>query len=101
MAEKDGLKTIGAKVAATRRRLGLLAFSRAFWPLFVFLILFLSMALAGAFDQRPAAMGAVLALLFLIGGAIFCYTMSKSTGTVSKRTTFKDTPDDMDNIDIE
>ena len=71
MAEKDGLKTIGAKVAATRRRLGLLAFSRAFWPLFVFLILFLSMALAGAFDQLPAAMGAVLALLFLIGGAIF------------------------------
>ena len=71
MAEKDGLKTIGAKVAATRRRLGLLAFSRAFWPLFVFLILFLSMAQAGAFDQLPAAMGAVLALLFLIGGAIF------------------------------
>ncbi|WP_321490569.1 DUF4175 family protein [uncultured Hyphomonas sp.] len=71
MAEKDGLKTIGAKVAATRRRLGLLAFGRAFWPLFVFVVLFLSMALAGAFDQLPASLGAVLALLFLAGGTIF------------------------------
>tara|TARA_B100000614_G_scaffold237867_1_gene236372 strand:- start:2296 stop:5067 length:2772 start_codon:yes stop_codon:yes gene_type:complete len=71
LAEKDGLKTIGGKVAATRRRLGLLAFARAFWPLFVFLVLFLSMALAGAFDQLPPALGAVLALIFLVGGAIF------------------------------
>ena len=71
MAEKDGLKTIRTKVAATRRRLGLLAFGRAFWPLFVFVVLFLGMALAGAFDQLPAALGAVLALLFLLGGAIF------------------------------
>ncbi|MBD3769670.1 MAG: DUF4175 family protein [Rhodobacterales bacterium] len=71
MAEKDGLKTIGAKVAATRRRLGLLAFGRAFWPLFVFLILFLAMAFAGAFDQLPPAFGAVLAILFLVSGIIF------------------------------
>jgi uncharacterized protein (TIGR02302 family) len=71
LAEKDGLKTIGAKVAATRRRLGLLAFGRAFWPLFVFVILFLAMALAGAFDRLPAALGAVLALLCLIGSVIF------------------------------
>lgn len=71
MAEKDGLKTIGTKVAATRRRLGLLAFGRAFWPLFVFVILFLAMALAGAFDRLPAALGAVLALLCLIGSVIF------------------------------
>nr|WP_321360444.1 DUF4175 family protein [uncultured Hyphomonas sp.] len=73
MAEKDGLKTIGGKVAATRRRLSLLAFARAFWPLFVFLVLFLSMALAGAFDQLPPALGAVLALIFLAGGAIFLF----------------------------
>jgi hypothetical protein len=71
LAEKDGLNTIRTKVAATRRRLGLLAFGRAFWPLFVFVILFLCMALAGAFDQLPAAIGAVLALLFLLGGTIF------------------------------
>jgi uncharacterized protein (TIGR02302 family) len=71
LAEKDGLKTIGTKVAATRRRLGLLAFGRAFWPLFVFVILFLAMALAGAFDRLPAALGAVLALLCLIGSVIF------------------------------
>ena len=72
MAEQqDGLKTIAAKVAATRRRLGQLAFGRAFWPLFVFVILFLAMALAGVFDALPPALGAVLALLFLIGGIIF------------------------------
>jgi len=71
LAEKDGLKTIGTKVAATRRRLGLLAFGRAFWPLFVFVILFLAMALAGAFDRLPAALGAVLVLLCLIGSVIF------------------------------
>ncbi|MEO1964114.1 DUF4175 family protein [Hyphomonas sp.] len=71
MAEKDGLNTIRTKVAATRRRLNLLAFGRAFWPLFVFVVLFLCLALAGAFDQLPSAIGAVLTLLFLLGGAIF------------------------------
>ena len=70
MAETDGLKTIGAKVAATRRRLGLLALGRAFWPLFVFVTLFLSMALAGVFDRLPPALGALLTLLFLFGGII-------------------------------
>ena len=65
------MNTIRTKVAATRRRLNLLAFGRAFWPLFVFVVLFLCMALAGAFDQLPSAIGAVLTLLFLLGGAIF------------------------------
>lgn len=71
MAEQDGLKTIASKVAATRRRLGVLAFGQAFWPLFVFVILFLAMALAGVFDTLPPALGAVLTLLLLAGGIIF------------------------------
>ncbi|MCA8899160.1 MAG: DUF4175 family protein, partial [Hyphomonas sp.] len=71
MAQQDGLKTIAAKLAATRRRLALLALGQAFWPLFVFVILFFAMALAGVFDRLPPQAGAVLTLLFLVGGIIF------------------------------
>ncbi|MEZ5997396.1 MAG: DUF4175 family protein [Hyphomonas sp.] len=70
MAETDGLKTIAAKIAVTRRRLTLLALGQAFWPLFVFVILFLAMALAGVFDRLPPQAGAVFTLLFLVGGVI-------------------------------
>lgn len=84
MAEQDGLKTIGAKVAATRRRLSLLAFGRAWWPLFVFVILFLATALAGVFDTLPPALGAVLTLLFLAGGIILVLRGARRYAPVSQ-----------------
>ncbi|MCA8900174.1 MAG: DUF4175 family protein [Hyphomonas sp.] len=73
MAEQDGLKAIAGKLAATRRRLTLLAFGRAFWPLIVFVTLFLAMALAGVLDRLPAPAGAVVTLLFFAGGLILLF----------------------------
>ncbi|HRX75018.1 MAG TPA: DUF4175 family protein, partial [Hyphomonas sp.] len=78
------MKTIGTKVAATRRRLSLLAFGRAWWPLFVFLILFLATALAGVFDTLPPAFGAVLTLLFIAGGIIFVLRGARRYAPVSQ-----------------
>ncbi|MEH6809030.1 MAG: DUF4175 family protein [Hyphomonas oceanitis] len=70
MADTDGMKAINAKVSATWRTLTLFALGRAFWPLFVFTCLFIAMALAGVFDRVQPAIGAVMTLVFFIGGGL-------------------------------
>jgi hypothetical protein len=64
------MKAINAKVSATWRTLTLFALGRAFWPLFVFTCLFIAMALAGVFDRIQPAIGAVMTLVFFIGGGL-------------------------------
>ena len=70
MADPDGIRAIKAKVSATWRKLTLFALGRAFWPLFVFVCLFLAMAMAGVFDRVQPAIGAVMTLVFFLGGAL-------------------------------
>ncbi|WP_430403112.1 DUF4175 domain-containing protein [Hyphomonas sp.] len=70
MADPDGIKAIKARVSATWRKLTLFALGRAFWPLFVFVCLFLAMAMAGVFDRVQPAIGAVMTLVFFLGGAL-------------------------------
>lgn len=70
MADPDGIKAIKAKVSATWRKLTLFALGRAFWPLFVFVCLFLAMAMAGVFDRVQPAIGAVMTLIFFLGGTL-------------------------------
>jgi hypothetical protein len=64
------MKAINAKVSATWRKLTLFALGRAFWPLFVFACLFIAMALAGVFDRVQPAIGAVMTLVFFLGGGL-------------------------------
>lgn len=71
MVETKGIKTLEARLAKTRRRLALLAIGEAFWPLVVFVCLFVAAALAGAFERLSAPIGAVVTLLFLIGSILF------------------------------
>jgi Domain of unknown function (DUF4175) len=69
VAYDGSLTEIAAKVAATRRRLRLLALARAWWPVFVLATLFLSAALAGGFDRLDKITAALVtpALLVLAG----------------------------------
>jgi len=69
VAYDGSLTEIAAKVAATRRRLRLLALARAWWPVFVLATLFLSGALAGGFDRLDKFTAALVtpALLLLAG----------------------------------
>ena len=64
------MKAINAKVSATWWKLTLFALGRAFWPLFVFACLFIAMALAGVFDRVQPAIGAVMTLVFFLGGGL-------------------------------
>jgi hypothetical protein len=69
VAYDGSLTEIAAKVAATRRRLRLLALGRAYWPLFVLVTLFLSAAFAGGFDRLDKfAAALVTPALFALGG---------------------------------
>lgn len=70
MADPGGIKAINARVSATWRKLMLFALGRAFWPLFVFVCLFLAMAMAGVFDRVQPAIGAVMTLVFLLGAIV-------------------------------
>ncbi|PKP80924.1 MAG: hypothetical protein CVT79_12975 [Alphaproteobacteria bacterium HGW-Alphaproteobacteria-18] len=68
MDQGEGLNTLGKKLAATRRRLTLLALGRAWWPACVFIALFLALALAGVFDRLSSFLAAaILPVLMLTG----------------------------------
>jgi hypothetical protein len=69
LAYDGGLTDIAAKVSATQRRLALLALGRAFWPVFVLVMLFLATALSGAFDRLDKITAALLTPLLLVTGA--------------------------------
>lgn len=65
------MKALNAKVSATRRKLTVYAFFKAFWPFLTFVAIFLAIALAGVIDRMGAAMAAVATLLFLGGSILF------------------------------
>ncbi len=64
------MKIVDKRIATTRRRLTALSIGRAYWPLFVFIGLFLASALAGVFDRLQPAIGAVFTLVFFIGSIL-------------------------------
>lgn len=75
MDQDEGLNTLEKKLTATRRRLTLLALGRAWWPAFVFIGLFLIIALAGGFDRLSNfAAAAILPLLILTGVGLVWYS---------------------------
>ena len=45
------MKALNAKVSATRRKLTVYAFFKAFWPFLTFVAIFLAIALAGVIDR--------------------------------------------------
>lgn len=69
MDQGEGLNTLGKKLAATRRRLTLLALGRAWWPAFVFIALFLAIALAGGFDRLSSFLAAAILPVLILTGA--------------------------------
>ncbi|MFN3608452.1 MAG: DUF4175 domain-containing protein [Hyphomonas sp.] len=71
MDQGEGLNSLGKKLAATRRRLTLLALGRAGWPAFVFIALFLAVALTGGFERLSSFLAAaILPVLILTGLAL-------------------------------
>lgn len=73
MDQGEGLNTLGRKLAATRRRLTLLALGRAWWPAFVFIALFLAVALAGGFDRLSSFLSAAVLPVLIIAGLALCW----------------------------
>ena len=65
------MKALNAKVSATRRKLTVYAFFKAFWPFLTFVAIFLAIALAGVIDRMGSAMAAVATILFLGGSILF------------------------------
>ncbi len=68
MDQGEGLNTLGKKLAATRRRLTLLAMGRAGWPAFVFAAVFLAIALAGGFDRLSSFLAAAILPVLILAG---------------------------------
>ncbi|MBY9065820.1 DUF4175 domain-containing protein [Hyphomonas sp. WL0036] len=68
MDQDEGLNTLGKKLAATRRRLTLLALGRACWPAFVFIGFFLAIALAGGFDRLSNFLAAAILPVLILAG---------------------------------
>ncbi|MFN3913169.1 DUF4175 family protein, partial [Hyphomonas sp.] len=73
MAYDGGLTQVAAKVAATKRRLTLLALGRAYWPVFVLVTLFLSAALSGGFDRLDKITAALLTPVLLAGAGLLVW----------------------------
>lgn len=77
MDQGEGLNTLGKKLAATRRRLTLLALGRAWWPLALFLAAFVAIALAGGFDRLSPFLAAVALPLLLAGGVVLAWLCAR------------------------
>jgi len=69
LAYDDGLTHIAAKIAATKRRLTLLALGRAYWPAILLVLIFLAAALSGGFDRLDKITAALVTPVFLAGAA--------------------------------
>ena len=65
------MKALNAKVSATRRKLTVYAFFKAFWPFLTFAAIFLAIALAGLIDRMTASLAAIATLIFLVGSVFF------------------------------
>ena len=70
MAELSTIPGLKGRIAATERRLTRLAIARSFWPLLVFVALFLGLALVGAFEYLPTIPGSAVALGAMIAAAL-------------------------------
>ena len=77
------MKALNAKVSATRRKLTVYAFFKAFWPFLTFVAIFLAIALAGVIDRMGSAIAAVATLLFLGGSVLFILQGSRRYTPVS------------------
>lgn len=77
MAYDGGLTEIAAKVAATQRRLTLLALARAYWPVFVLVMLFLAAALAGGFDRLDKITAALITPVLLVAAGYLAWRGAK------------------------
>ncbi|MBA3068990.1 MAG: DUF4175 domain-containing protein [Hyphomonas sp.] len=73
MAYDGGLTQIAAKVAATQRRLTRLALGRAFWPVFVLVMLYLAAALSGGFDRLDKITAALITPVLLAGAGLLIW----------------------------
>lgn len=73
MDQDEGLRSLKKKLAATRRRLTLLAFARAFWPAFAFGLVFLGIALASGFDQLSNFLKAAVVPPLMLGGLLLVW----------------------------
>ena len=75
MDQDDGLNVLERKLAATRRRLAFLAAGRAGWPVFVFICLFLALALSGVLDRLSLfTQTALLLSLLVLGAGLLVYS---------------------------
>ncbi|MEM1151416.1 MAG: DUF4175 family protein, partial [Pseudomonadota bacterium] len=70
MADLKNLPGLKAKIGGTRARLGRLAFVRAFGPAIAFLLVYMTAALLGLFDQVSSVLGAGIGLSALIVTAL-------------------------------
>ncbi|MCI4643666.1 MAG: DUF4175 domain-containing protein [Hyphomonadaceae bacterium] len=75
MAELKQIPGLRAKLGAVRARLGRLAFARAFWPVLLFIAVYLAVALLGGFQRLPSTLAAgttlagfLIAALLLVRG---------------------------------
>ena len=66
MADLKAIPFLSAKIGATRRGLGRLAFVQAFWPLLVFISIFICAALLGLFEQVAPATAAGISIASII-----------------------------------
>lgn len=69
MADLNTIKGLALKISATRLHLGVLAGVAAFWPVLVLVAVFVLLALGGVFEAISPSLGAISALIVLLGGA--------------------------------
>lgn len=74
MDQDAGLRLLKAKLSATRRRLAFLAIGRAFRFAFLFLALFVCVALVGGFERLDGSVSVLLRLLLLSAGGWMIWT---------------------------
>lgn len=75
MDQDEGLNVLDRKLAATRRRLAVLAVGRAGWPVFVFAGLFLVLVFSGVVDRlSPFMQAATLVPLLIIGAGLILFS---------------------------
>lgn len=70
MADLKDIKGLKGRIAGTSRGLTALELARAFWPLMIFLSLFVALALFGVFERAPAAIAAASTLAVFIASLL-------------------------------
>ncbi|MEL6474560.1 MAG: DUF4175 family protein [Pseudomonadota bacterium] len=70
MAELSDIPGLEPRIAATGRRLTALALAKAFWPLAIFLVVYLGSALLGGLERLGSSSAAAITLLAFALGAV-------------------------------